>query len=169
MNRRELLAQIALTAAGTLTGAIAEASLRGASMHAPPTRSALRSSEREMVSELAELIIPRTDTPGALDAAVPAFIDQIVSNWYSPGERTIFREGLAALDAFCRRSWSRPFIACDPGQKRYRRSRGDAGICRPILLRAPAERPVHTSLSKPARPRSASGFPSRLLLPERQR
>ena len=117
MNRREVLAQIALAAGGTLTGGVVEAALSGAQLHVPPAQSALEPHERERVRQLAELIIPRTDTPGAIDAGVPAFIDQIVSNWYTPRERAIFREGLTDLDAFCRQAWNRPFTECDPGQQ----------------------------------------------------
>jgi hypothetical protein len=117
MNRRELLTQLALAAGGTLVSAVAEAALRGAALHVPPAQSALQPLERELVRQLAELILPRTDTPGAIDAGVPAFIDQIVSNWYSPQEREIFREGLASLDVFCRQAWSRPFTECDPEQQ----------------------------------------------------
>jgi hypothetical protein len=70
-----------------------------------------------MVSQLAELIIPTTDTPGAIAAGVPTFIDQIVSTWCTLQERRIFVAGLDALDAFCQTRYARAFVGCDTRQQ----------------------------------------------------
>jgi gluconate 2-dehydrogenase gamma chain len=71
-----------------------------------PTRSAssappalFRADERALVSAIADAVLPRTDTPGALDVNVPAFVEVLVSDWMTDAERAGFREGLAALDA----------------------------------------------------------------------
>jgi hypothetical protein len=47
---------------------------------------------------VADLILPRTDTPSASDVAVPTFIDHMLAQWYHPDERDSFRAGLAELD-----------------------------------------------------------------------
>lgn len=52
-------------------------------------------AEYKTVSRLADLIIPATDTPGAVAAGVPAYIDYVVDaneEW-----RKLFRNGLAWL------------------------------------------------------------------------
>ena len=85
MDRRTLLQALALAATGVL--------------HAKPAVSKLDDSQQKLVTELAELIIPRTETPGAIDAGVPAFIDHIVSDYYTPVERAIFVEGLKSIAA----------------------------------------------------------------------
>ena len=57
--------------------------------------------QTKMVQIASELIIPTTDTPGAIAAGVPAFIEMMVSQWYTQTERDIFLEGLGKLDQLC--------------------------------------------------------------------
>lgn len=117
MNRRELLTHLALVTGSALASPFAQAALKGAAVHVRPQSSVLSEPQRHMVEQLAELIIPRTDTPGAIDAGVPAFIDQVVSVWYTPTERRIFLDGLADLDVYCTKSWGKSFTGCDPVQQ----------------------------------------------------
>ncbi len=67
-------------------------------------------SQRKMCAVLAELIIPTTDTPGAIEAGVPAFVEMMVSDWYTPAEREIFLEGMSALDRDCFDRYSNAFL-----------------------------------------------------------
>lgn len=91
-----LAALPSLARAGGVSGPWAEdAHARAAST--PPTL--FRADERALVSALADEILPRTDTPGALDAGVPAFVEVITAEWMTEEERTDFRAGLAAIDA----------------------------------------------------------------------
>jgi hypothetical protein len=53
-------------------------------------------AEFEVVTRLADLIIPETDTPGAVGADVPAYIDLVVGG--NAELQSIFRPGLRALD-----------------------------------------------------------------------
>ena len=39
--------------------------------------------ELALVSRISDLIIPRTDTPGALDVNVPGFLDSLMAEWAS--------------------------------------------------------------------------------------
>jgi hypothetical protein len=52
--------------------------------------------ERKRVATLVDLIIPRTDTPGASDVHVPEFIDRKLS--LDPALRTRFLTGLRGFD-----------------------------------------------------------------------
>jgi hypothetical protein len=117
VNRRELLAQLALVTGSALASPFAQAALKGARLHERPAASVLSQPQQQMVEQLAELIIPRTDTAGAIDAGVPTFIDQIVTVWYTPTERRIFLDGLTDLDAYCTKSWGKSFSACDSQQQ----------------------------------------------------
>ena len=70
----------------------------------------------QTVAALAELIIPRTDTPGARDALVHQHLDHILAE--SPqSDRTKFLEGLWWLDGYCLQSSAKPFNDLPPAQQ----------------------------------------------------
>lgn len=54
--------------------------------------------QRKLVAAIAETIIPRTDTPGAIDAGVPRFIELMVADWLNDAERAIFDAGLKEIE-----------------------------------------------------------------------
>ena len=60
------------------------------------------------VTILAELIIPRTDTPGATDAQVNRYVDQMLAS-YPVSRREGFLSGLAWLDGYCNNNHGAPF------------------------------------------------------------
>jgi gluconate 2-dehydrogenase gamma chain len=55
--------------------------------------------QRQLVRRLVEIIIPRTDTPGALDAKADHFIELTVAHYMTPEERKTFVTGLNGLQA----------------------------------------------------------------------
>ena len=63
--------------------------------------------EFETLSQITELIIPATETPGAIGAGVPGYIDGVVSANKEHQKR--FREGLAWLDKESSRQFRKKF------------------------------------------------------------
>ena len=59
----------------------------------------LNAAQLATVTALAERIIPRTDTPGATDVGVPAFIDLMVGEFMTAEEKGVFLAGLADVEA----------------------------------------------------------------------
>lgn len=116
MNRRELLQRMALLGAGTLTASVANALLAGVPLHTGPAAPVFSKEQSALIAQLAERIIPTTDTPGAIAAGVPAFIERMASEWYTANERKIFNEGLAAFDLYCRRQYACAGRLCEPEQ-----------------------------------------------------
>ena len=56
-------------------------------------------TQRQLVGRLVEIIIPRTDTPGALDAKADHFIELTVAHYMTAEERKTFVTGLNGLQA----------------------------------------------------------------------
>jgi hypothetical protein len=69
----------------------------------------------DLVSRVADLIIPPTDTPGAAQAGVPEYIDRVVSA--NPEHRGRFREGLAWLDGAALKAHGRKFLQLSAEQQ----------------------------------------------------
>jgi hypothetical protein len=66
------------------------------------------------VSVASERIIPRSDTPGAMDVGTTAFIDTMLTDWYAPADRDRFLAGIADLDARSRTTNGRVFVDRTP-------------------------------------------------------
>jgi gluconate 2-dehydrogenase gamma chain len=63
-----------------------------------PIGHALNSDQTQMIALIAEVILPRSDTPGAIDAGVPSWIDLVVAEYFSATRRAGFLADLAAID-----------------------------------------------------------------------
>ena len=53
--------------------------------------------ELALVSRISDLLIPRTDTPGALDVNVPGFLDSLMAEWASQETKQNHHEELEEL------------------------------------------------------------------------
>jgi gluconate 2-dehydrogenase gamma chain len=65
--------------------------------------------QREIVAAMTEVIIPRTETPGAIDARVPAFLELMVAYWLNDEERAIFSAGLKDMETRIPAEYGKPF------------------------------------------------------------
>ena len=101
MDRRELLSRASMMLGGFITASAASGILAGCAAMPEPVEGAksgfLTPAEMTTVTAMADQILPKTDTPGALDVGVPAFIDRMLTGYYTDKERGIFRAGLAAV------------------------------------------------------------------------
>ena len=60
---------------------------------------------------IADRILPRTDTPGAIDVGVPAFIDLLYGEFMTPAERQMLTSGLDQVEAAGKAAGSATFRA----------------------------------------------------------
>lgn len=116
LSRRALLQLAGLAALPTLARADSVAEgweelVHERARHAPP--SPLRDDERALISAIADGIVPRTDTPGALDVGAVGFVEVIVAEWMTEAELIEFRGGLAAIDRHAVSAHGRSWPALD--------------------------------------------------------
>lgn len=121
MQRREVVRFLGAALALPFLPRSAEAAIQlGESLHRRlgdvPFRT-LNASQRALVTEIAEMIIPETDTPGATRVKVPEFIDLILTEWASDEERAAFLAGLGDVDARALSMDQRRFADLTPARK----------------------------------------------------
>jgi hypothetical protein len=117
-SRRAVLGALLAGAAtaGAWTSASAAAALRTAGAAATTQSAGLTRPELKTLAMAADVIVPVTDTPGAIAAGVPHFIDALARHWMLPEELAQFRAGLADLDQRATGRYKRAFAACTPAQ-----------------------------------------------------
>ncbi|MGH8495473.1 MAG: gluconate 2-dehydrogenase subunit 3 family protein [Gammaproteobacteria bacterium] len=117
MNRRELLHAAIGSSAGIALIGLQRACLATADLDAAPMQRVLDDREREILASISELMIPATDTPGAVEAGVPQFAELILSDWHTADERRPVLEGMAKLDADCKAAFGKGFAACSVAEQ----------------------------------------------------
>jgi hypothetical protein len=118
MDRREAVRLVgALVAIPFLPRAAGAAAVLAERTHALVQGGAayrtFNSAQQALVSALCDTIIPRTDTPGAVDVRVPEFIDYIVTDWAADAERIALLDGLADIDARAGAVGGSAFVSLD--------------------------------------------------------
>lgn len=115
MDRREALKRTALLMGGVVSAPAIMGILKGC--QARPgidwKPEFLSEDQASLVSQVSEIIIPRTDTPGAIDAGVPSFIDQMVKEVYSPEDQNWFTDGLTAFNEAAKQKFGEDFAELD--------------------------------------------------------
>ena len=71
---------------------------------------ALSEHELVMVGLIADVILPRTETPSASDLGVHEFVDLIAAEWMDGDESDALHDGLATLDETSRARFGRGFV-----------------------------------------------------------
>ena len=88
VDRRTLIRSAILLVGGSLAG-VPEAAL--AAKGAKKPKRFFTPAQFAVVAEVADIILPRTDTPGAKDAGVPEALDALMTNWASDKRQSEFR------------------------------------------------------------------------------
>jgi glucoside 3-dehydrogenase (cytochrome c) hitch-hiker subunit len=116
MNRREFLQCAAIIIGGTSASQLGfaltkeqEVYLATAPDYIAGDVNAFSDAQRKIVAAVTEIIIPRTDTPGAIDAGVPRYIELMVADWLNEEEKSIFDAGLADLESRIPAEHGKPF------------------------------------------------------------
>jgi len=99
---------------GLLADALAAAPAAGKPAAAPEF---LSPAELQLTGVLADLVIPRTDTPGALDVGAHRTVDHLLAVCAEAPAQAAYKAGLARIDAAARAGGGKPFIALPPARQ----------------------------------------------------
>lgn len=123
MKRRKAIQLIAISGvAATSQAQHAGHAAKGAKKAVPPAAGKayrpkyFSAHEFAVLARLADLIIPRDSTPGALDARVPEYIDTQVAEM--PEAQVRLSGGILWLDRYCTSEFGKPFLECAADQQK---------------------------------------------------
>ncbi len=97
-----------------------------------PRDELFSNADLALLDEIAETILPETDTPGAKAAGVGPFIALMVTDTYSPEDQAVFKAGLLTIEKECQQSYGKNFVALSSAERlaiveRLDREQYDAG------------------------------------------
>jgi hypothetical protein len=115
MNRREALSSVALLLGGSIIGA--EMFLSGCK-NAASEGVVFSKEDMAFLDEIAETILPKTNTPGAKDAKLGEFMPVIVRDCYKPAEQKVFMEGMKKLEEASKKKHSKGFMESTPEERK---------------------------------------------------
>lgn len=119
MNRRDALSRVALLLGGTVIGG--ELFLSGCTSADKKIGQSVDFTADDLayLDEIAETIIPATDTPGAKDAKVGQFMGVMVKDCYKPNEQKVFLEGMNTLNEASKKKFNgNGFMKITPDQRK---------------------------------------------------
>lgn len=83
----------------------------------PPTSAVFTADQRALMTALSERVMPTTDTPGAITAGVPGYIEKLLADWSLPEDRVPIIAGLDAIEARSRADYKVAGAKATPAQQ----------------------------------------------------
>lgn len=115
IGRREALWRMMVVTGSTFIGA--EYFLTGCSRPSANRTVPFSAEEMAQLDEIADTIIPPTNTPGAKDAGAGPFMAKVAHDCYDDASFESLRTGLAAIDKRGHKLHSKSFVACTPAER----------------------------------------------------
>lgn len=107
MNRREAIQNMLMILGGT---AIIPSSLRAAGQPSIRLKHLEINQEQELLlAEVAETILPATDTPGAKELSLHLFVMKMIDDCHTGEEQAAFAEGLTQLETAAQATFGTAF------------------------------------------------------------
>lgn len=75
------------------------------------------SSQENLLAEIVETIIPKTNTPGAKELNVQSFVPKMVVDCYDKNAQKIYAKGFDLVDKNAKNTFSKSFLECDAKQR----------------------------------------------------
>jgi gluconate 2-dehydrogenase gamma chain len=119
IDRREALRKTALLMGAAVSASALTGILQGCKTtpELAYTPQFFTEDQARIISEVVEIIIPKTDTPGAKDVGVPGFVDLMLKDCYNKEDQDRFLAGLTSFDEEAKKAYGDSFIYCKPEQQ----------------------------------------------------
>lgn len=115
MDRREAVRYISLLMGGTLVGA--NAFLSGCKSSSREVSMTFSDEDVQFLDEVADTILPDTQTPGAKAAKTGKFMTVMVNDCYEEKDQKIFHEGIPKLKDLSEQTYGKSFMKITPQQR----------------------------------------------------
>src|SRR4030095_725926 len=118
MDRREAVRYISLLLGGTIVAS--EAFIAGCktkTKDAETIKVNFTADDVAYLDEIAETILPATNTPGAKAAKVGAFMPIMVNDCYVEKDQETFRKGMDTINELADKDYKKSFIELSPQQR----------------------------------------------------
>jgi len=77
----------------------------------------LGGEQQQLMAELSETIIPKTDTPGAKDTLTHLFVLKMLDDCTTKEDQEKFVKGMTAFDKMAKKKFDQPFVKCAQPQR----------------------------------------------------
>ncbi len=117
MDRRSVLKSVALLVGGSVVGG--ELFLSGCKQKGSSSsvEGLFEAEQTAYLDEIAETILPKTNTPGAKEAKLGAFMAVMVRDCYTPEDQKVFIDGLKKIDELSETQFKKSFMDATPEQR----------------------------------------------------
>ncbi|WEK18735.1 MAG: gluconate 2-dehydrogenase subunit 3 family protein [Candidatus Pedobacter colombiensis] len=111
MNRREAVRNVAFLMGGALSATTIGVFLEGCNSTSTKANSSLFTADQQkLVTEVADIIIPTTSSPGAKAAGVGPFITMMIKDCYPDDAQKAFTKGLEDLEKQAKDEYKKSFM-----------------------------------------------------------
>jgi hypothetical protein len=115
MQRRALIKQLVFATGAILV--IPSCVQDTGKVSIPLKKLQIKGSDEKLMAELAETIIPTTNTPGAKDISAHLFVLNMIDDCYKTKDQQRFLKGLTTFKKKTDEQFGKSFVACSPVEK----------------------------------------------------
>lgn len=114
MKRRDLLKNLTL---GTAAMVAIPVWAKNWSANDLPMGKVLAPADEALLTDIIDTLIPKTDTPGAIELGIEKYVKAMVDTMHTAEEQKVFYAGIPSVDAFAKRKYGSAFSSLSANQK----------------------------------------------------
>ena len=79
--------------------------------------SKISTFQENLLAEIVETIIPKTNTPGAKELNIQSFVSKMITDCYDQKAQETYKKGFELVDKNAKNAFSKSFMECDTKQR----------------------------------------------------